>query len=92
MMFLGEKKIQSGPKDEKSFSCSYQLSMNSSKTVPSSNKFVLSYVDTLNTIKTHIIKMNRFAMLVVLEQVLPCNYQLSKSIVHEIKFGDIAVM
>ena len=22
----------------------------------------------------------------------PCNYQLSKSIVHEIKFGDIAVM
>ena len=24
--------------------------------------------------------------------LLPCNYQLSKSIVHEIKFGDIAVM
>ena len=25
-------------------------------------------------------------------ELLPCNYQLSKSIVHEIKFGDIAVM
>ena len=24
--------------------------------------------------------------------ILPCNYQLSKSIVHEIKFCDIAVM
>ena len=24
--------------------------------------------------------------------LLPCNYQLSKSIVHEIKFGDIAVI
>ena len=26
------------------------------------------------------------------ESLLPCYYQLSKSIVHEIKFGDIAVM
>ena len=25
-------------------------------------------------------------------ELLPCNYQLSKRIVHEIKFGDIAVM
>ena len=25
-------------------------------------------------------------------ELLPCNYQHSKSIVHEIKFGDIAVM
>ena len=24
--------------------------------------------------------------------LLPCNYQLSKSIIHEIKFSDIAVM
>ena len=26
------------------------------------------------------------------EHILPCNYQLSKSIVHEIKIGDTAVM
>ena len=29
---------------------------------------------------------------VIVNIIQPCNYQLSKSIFHEIKFGDIAVM
>ena len=33
--------------------------------------------------------MYLFLLFLILQ---PCNYQLSKSIVHEIKFGDIAVM
>ena len=43
-----------------------------------------------NTIQNN--SKNKYYSLIAHDTVLPRNYQLSKSIVHEIKFGDIAVI
>ena len=52
------------------------------------------YVDMSYSVKltNHVGKIYIFNLNCDFPTILPCNYQLSKSIVHEIKFGGIAVM